>query len=246
MEPALPTTSIPRIPTRSILDAAPTPVALSRPIQGTASVRGLAVYLAAGLSVAAAALHLILAPDHAEHAPAHALTFIALAVLQLTWAALFLWRPQRWTLLAGLVLQVGSIALWGVTRVLRAPFTGHVEDVDVGGLATKGVELLDVVVLLAIAADWPRALPSSPRLRGFLPTILAIFVALGGAGAAYGLGLAAEPLFPGLTVVDHDHEESDGHDEETADGDESTGHEGHSDPSDSPADGLAVFHARFA
>jgi hypothetical protein len=112
----------------------------------------------AALCMAGAGLmHLLILPEHFEHAPAHGWFFAAAGAVQLAWAA-FGWRKGH-PLVDGFgwILAGSLILLWGVTRVLPAPFSTGPEEVDGAGLISKALEAGAMAALWAAFARAERA-----------------------------------------------------------------------------------------
>lgn len=162
---------------------------------------------------AAGIIHLVIAPQHYAHAPAHGIVFVVAGIAEIAWAIVFLRQPTQQAYYAGLVLTGGLLALWAITRLVPAPFHGHAEAVDLGGIVCKISELVGLAALLLVAAQGGIAgLGRQAFVR--LATIAVLLAAAAGA-LSYGIGLAAEPLFPSLwgeqNSGDH-HDEGEGHD----------------------------------
>jgi hypothetical protein len=129
---------------------------------------------AGAASLLAAAGHGLAAPLHAQEWWAHALFFLAAAVLQAVWGLALLtdainprdagpsWVPLRRAFLAaGIVGNLASIGLYAVSRTVGVgvgPEPGP-EALDALGLATKAAEAATVALLAALLA----------RLRGSAP-----------------------------------------------------------------------------
>src|SRR3978361_1402240 len=81
-------------------------------------VRGVA----AVFSLTAAAIHFGFAPAHLAEDWAHGGFFLAIGWLQVAFAVVIVTRPRRWVWAAGLVLNLGIIATWVVSRTAGLPF----------------------------------------------------------------------------------------------------------------------------
>ena len=108
---AAPTTASTAVP----VGPTPTP----RPV-GSGVVLGLPLVLVA--ATAAAGIHLAVAPGHLASEPVSAIGLLVAGVAQLGWVASLVSRPSHSTLLLGLVLNGGLIALWAWTRLAGLPF----------------------------------------------------------------------------------------------------------------------------
>ncbi len=162
--------------------------------------------------VVAGAIHLLIAPEHYAHAPAHGLLFGALGLAQLGYVGLW-WRRFGSALrLPGLMLSGGVVALWLLTHLVATPFATGPHPIDWATTATKLAEGGAFLGLLYL--DHTGAFG---RRHGNPATLLVRSAALClGAGVMlWGGALAAAPALPQLAeVADHSH---DGHDHVHAD-----------------------------
>lgn len=144
-------------------------------------------------------IHLLIGPTHWAHAPAHGLFFAIAGLAELVWAVAFWRRPSIRLVQLGTVLASGLIALWAITRLVPAPFTGAPEAVDTYGLLCKLAEGLAVGALVALSLHRPGF--GSQRRAGWGG--IAPWLILGAAGGllTYQVAIAAEPVFPGLTAT---------------------------------------------
>lgn len=152
-------------------------------------------------------IHLALAPAHYTHAPAHGIFFVLAGTAEILWAYMFWKSPSARLYYAGLVLGGGLIVLWILTRFMIPPFEHEPGPVDASGLITKLCELAGLVSLVILGVQGQIA----GLARGRIPQMIGVAIGLAlisGIGA-YQVGLAAEPLFPGLRgAAENDHEES--------------------------------------
>lgn len=170
----------------------------------------------ASLSLAAAGIiHIVLAPEHYSHAPAHGLFFAVAGVAQIIWAYAFWRQPTERLYYIGLILAGGLVVLWTLTRFLPAPFHHHPEAVDIGGIACKISELVSFGALLALAAQGSIVglrKQTSLRLLGVALVLSLVF-----GGVTYVAAKAAEPFFPSLGAPSHEdddhHEDGEEHEE---------------------------------
>ena len=111
----------------------------------------LLVYMAAGLSLVAALIHLWVTPAHFEEWRGYGLFFLLTAISQGTYCAALLCWPRRGLLLLGAVgnlLVMGLYLLsWTVGIPLFGPHAGEVEAVGVAGLCATASELALLTVL---------------------------------------------------------------------------------------------------
>jgi hypothetical protein len=160
---------------------------------------------------AAGLVHLVLAPQHYAHAPAHGIFFAMAGLAQIVWAVAFLRQPTAQMYYAGLALAGSLIVLWGFTRVFPAPFHDTPEAVDISGIICKISELVGLGALLVLAAQGG-VLGLAKQTTARLAAIALLLAAAGGL-LSYGIGRAAEPIFPSLFGAEHndaDHSHEDG------------------------------------
>src|SRR3972149_4745436 len=93
-------------------------------------------------------VHFAITVEHSEHAPAHGLFFALLGTLQLGWAVAYWLLPTPAVRTCGFILSGGMILLWGLTRLVPAPFQAFPEPVDPAGLASVGLEAAAMAALL--------------------------------------------------------------------------------------------------
>lgn len=127
--------------------------------------------IAAVASLGAGLIHAAVARDHFAEWWAYGAFFTLLAIFQVGWALAAWGGATRRTLLAGMLVNAATIALWAVTRTTGLPFgpdRGAPEAVGVADVACAILEL-GVVALSALALRratgermfaWPAALAS--------------------------------------------------------------------------------------
>jgi hypothetical protein len=171
---------------------------------------------AAVLAAVAGAVHLGFAPHHMEEDWAFGWFFVAVGALQLAFAVLVLARPRRWVWWAGLLVNLGVIATWALSRTVGLP-------VGPEALRTEGASGPDLVctalevglVLLAgvvLAAPEPVARPVRDRVGATAS------VAVLGAVAVVAGSLMLTPAYA-ESHGEHDHAAAgadDGHDHSAA------------------------------
>lgn len=178
----------------------------------------------ATFAVAAAGfIHIAVAPQHYEHAPAHAAFFVLAGIAEIVWAIIFLRRPTEGVYYAGLALTGGLILLWALTRVMPAPFHGHAEAIDLGGIACKVSEFAGLAALVMIAAQGGIVGLAKQSLARVAAIALVVSAAV--AGATYVAARATEPWLPSLSAPDdhdtnHEHEGEDHEEHEHEAGEE--------------------------
>ncbi|MBI1800926.1 MAG: FixH family protein [Chloroflexi bacterium] len=162
------------------------------PAGAQAKAQGL-VGSAAAFIIAAGVIHLLIAPLHGAHAPAHGWFHLLSGAAQVLWGIAFWRRPSIRLMRVGVLLAGSLITLYGVTRLWPAPFTHDIEEIDLYGIATKACEGLGVAALIALMST---AAARGTRARRSAMAILGAALMLG--LFAYGAASAAEPLFPWL------------------------------------------------
>jgi hypothetical protein len=161
------------------------------------------------LIILAGIIHLVIIPEHWDHAPAHGLFFGLVGLLQIGWGVAFWKRPSSTLYYAGFLLAGGLISLWVITRLWTAPFHPGPEPVDLAGVVCKLAELLALFSLAALAFTGTAVGETKRLVAASLGLLLALSI-VAGAGT-YGVAIAAEPLFPGL-MAGHNHGHDRGHD----------------------------------
>lgn len=133
------------------------------------SERSLA-FLAAALSVGAAAVHASVVGEHVAEWWGYGLFFLVVTAAQAIFAPLVLLRPSRRVLLAGIVGNLAIIGLWVLTRTagipLFGPGAGEVEAVGRVDVVSKTIEALLVVVLGALLSRVEHGEPAATTRRG--------------------------------------------------------------------------------
>jgi len=141
--------------------------------------------------VLAGLIHVGMAPASYGYAVAHALFFVVLGSAQLAWSAAFWRKPSALLSQLGLVMAGGAVVLWGVTRLLPAPFADAPGVVSALGVAAALSESIAVAALTGTIVA--RRLPGSRK--SILLLILAEILTLVLVGvAAYAFGVAMETL----------------------------------------------------
>ncbi|WP_205703954.1 methanobactin export MATE transporter MbnM [Candidatus Chloroploca sp. Khr17] len=154
----------------------------------------------------AGAIHLLIAPDHYVHAPAHGLIFAALGLAQLGYAGLWWHRFDPALRLPGLLLSGGVVVLWLLTHLVATPFATVPHPLDWAATATKLAEAGAFLALVGLdhagAFAPPRGNPVALLVRSVMPCLGAGLLAWGG-------GLVLAPSLPQLAEAPgHSH---DGH-----------------------------------
>lgn len=140
------------VATGRLLTVGPTTVCARPP-----ATLALHLPLALVASAAAAGVHAAMAPAHLRVLPLFGLFFVAATVVHLAWVAAVLHRPSRALLQAGIVLNLGLVGLWLLTRTWGLPLglMPAPEAVGPWDLAAAAWEL----VVVAACAALLRAVP---------------------------------------------------------------------------------------
>jgi hypothetical protein len=147
--------------------------------------------------LAAGIVHLLIAPQHMAHAPAHGLFLGFAGLMQIGWAFEFRSSPTRAMFRAGMALSGGMILLWCLTLAAGAPFVRTPDPLDWSAVSSKLAEAVGMAALAGMAwrGDFGGDGPPESRRRTLAGGLAAALIAC---LIAYGLGRAAEPLLPGL------------------------------------------------
>jgi hypothetical protein len=181
------------------------------------------------LAIAVAGIiHLILAPVHFDHAPAHGVFFALAGVGEILWAMLFWRRPSESLYNLGLLLVGGLVSLWVITRFVPGPFEHEPGALDLGGIACKVSELAGILALTILA--FQGSVIGAARRSAVRVVADALALALLGGLAFFMVGRAAEPLLPFLASTGG-HEEAGSDHGHAGDGHQDDGHQddGHQD-----------------
>lgn len=135
----------------------------------------LAARLAALASLGAAAIHFAVVPTHWQEWMPAGVFFTSIALFQLLWARLVLARTSTPVLAAGIMLNLGAIALWAVSRTAGAPFGPHAGEAEMVQAADLCALLLQIYVVMGASWVWYRG------LRGQLVPVFGSAVVLMGA-----------------------------------------------------------------
>src|SRR5215212_8506266 len=203
------------------------------PEQSTPADRSLPSSIAALalLSVAAGFIHAAVVDSHRGYGVA-AGAFTAIAVFQVGWAGLVHFRPARWVLAAGAVVNAAIVGGWVLNRTSGIPFLDGFQDPEEVALTdavAAGLEVLVIVGALVLVAAPMHRPWLSDRLASLNLGVVAVIVALAAvpavseAGSFHDHGQHSELAAHG----DHahgDHTENAGHHEDEVAADHVDGH----------------------
>ena len=174
--------------------------AVARPDdKSTVPGRRVVGYSVAILSAATAVIHFAVAGEHFQEYWVFGVFMLVVAWLQAVWGAALVFRPARWLIASGAILNTGVIAVYLVTRTVGdviGPTPNSVEPVGFGDALCTVLEAAVVVSclwLLLSAKDWRvrRVLVSViPAVTG-LATAVLLSVALVAGGSEMVMTAAA-------------------------------------------------------
>ena len=176
---------------------------------------GLAARLAALASLGAAVIHFAVAPTHWQEWMHSGLFFVVIALFQLIWAKAVLTRPTTTVLAAGIVGNVGIVALWAVSRTAGPPFGPHAGVPELVQSADLCTLLLEIYIVMAAGWMWYRG-RRSELIPGFANAFILIgFSAVISLAATVGAmsGLQHDHHAPAGTESDHHPSVGQGHHE---------------------------------
>ncbi|MBB2774563.1 MULTISPECIES: hypothetical protein [Mycolicibacterium] len=122
----------------------------------------LAARLAALASLGASLIHFAVVPAHWQEWMPAGLFFVAVALFQLIWARAVLARTTMPVLAAGIMLNLGAIALWGLSRTAGAPFGPNAGEAELVQAADLCALLLQIYVVMGAGWVWYRGLQGEP------------------------------------------------------------------------------------
>lgn len=173
----------------------------------------LAIRLAALASVGAASIHFAVVPTHWQEWMPAGLFFVSIALFQLIWARVVLVRSAILVLSAGIMLNVGAVALWAVSRTAGAPFGPHAGEAELVQAADLFALLLQIYVVMGASWAVYRGRHGQP-ITAFANAIV-LLGATGVVALASTLGVASglrhDHHAPANAETDHHHGASVGH-----------------------------------
>ena len=154
-------------------------------------------------TIAAGVIHLVIIPEHWEHAPAHGLFFLLVGILQIGWGIIVWRKPSTELYYVGVVMAGWLIVLYVLTRVFPAPF-GHgpegVHAIDVACKLCEGLGMFTLAILI-----FQGLLLNAGRKAAWRAMVWIVLLSFITAGTTYSAAIAAEPIFPFLSASDGDH-----------------------------------------
>lgn len=158
-------------------------------------------------------VHIVIAPAHWQHAPAHGLFFVLAGIVELGWAVVYWRQPSLRLTLIGIGLAAMLVMLWLLARALPAPFGHGPETIDTWSVVCKLSELVGALALGVLVFQVIGTAANRGKVARMV--LLAVVAGLLAGATTYAVARAAEPLFPSLAAVEHedDHDEGEEHDE---------------------------------
>lgn len=169
---------------------------------------GLGLRCAAVASIGAAVIHFAVAPMHWRDWVPSGVFFASIAVFQLTWGFLAWSRSAPLVLVAGVVGNAGSAALWVMSRTAGPPFgpsAGQPEAVEAAGIC---VLLLQCYVIMGAAWALLRRhrADQGPAFGRALVLVGANAVMVGAVTVGLASGLQGHHHHGGATEAEAEHE----------------------------------------
>ncbi len=137
----------------------------------------LAARLAALASLGASVIHFAVVANHWQEWMPAGVFFASLAAFQLVWARLVLARTTTSVLALGVMVNIGAIALWALSRTAGAPFGPHAGEAELVQAADLCALLLQIYVVMGAAWVWHRGLQGE-----YVPVFVSAVVLFGAVG----------------------------------------------------------------
>ncbi|HKF75313.1 MAG TPA: multicopper oxidase family protein [Candidatus Dormibacteraeota bacterium] len=168
-------------------------------------------YPAALLTMGAAAIHFSVAPEHLQVYLPFGILFILVGGVQAALAVATVVRPGRKVYVAAVLLAVGCLAVWAVSRTAGLPIgpaPGRPEAMEVPDLVTAVFEVLSIVFYGVLLARGRRPGRSGRRwLAGSIPMAVVV-TAVTSAGVSagmnplpYAINMSSSATGPGVTPL---------------------------------------------
>ena len=172
-------------------------------------------WVVAALSLAAAVIHFGFAPTHMAEDWAEGWFFLIVGWLQAAFAIAIITRPRQWVWAVGLVVNLGVLVTWAVTRTVGLPFGPGGEITEAVGTPDTVAALIEgvIVVAAAVALLFPQVLERRTIERSFAGVF---------AGSVAALAIVAGSV--SLTPAYAGSHGAGGHGEEAASGGHDDGH----------------------
>jgi hypothetical protein len=139
------------------------------------------------LSAGVALIHIAVIQEHLQEDVLFGAFFIALSVFQLAWAMAVLVRPTRLLLWAGIVVNLGTIAVWVVSRTVGLPFGPEAGEVGVAGLGDGLATAFEALIMVGALMLLVRRKPSGHLRVATATTAIVLMTVVIAAFTAIGL-----------------------------------------------------------
>lgn len=151
---------------------------------------GSSLYVATVLSLAAAAIHLWVAPDHLEEWWGYGAFMLVAAAAQSVYGLALLRWHTRTLLLLGISGNLTIVVLYLITRTIGIPFGPHAGHTE----AIGGMDLFCTVSEVALVMALIMLLQNLHHIKAVLPAIVTLVVALGAGGILVASGIVSSGL----------------------------------------------------
>lgn len=118
------------------------------------------VAAACTLSLVAAAIHMLVTPEHFAEWWGYGTFFVIIANVEIAFACLLVLHPSRWVIHAGVWSTMATLLMYLVSRTAGIPLgpeAGAVEEVETLGLIATAAEAGMLVACVAMLADRDRS-----------------------------------------------------------------------------------------
>jgi FtsP/CotA-like multicopper oxidase with cupredoxin domain len=168
------------------------------------------IYSVALLTLATAAIHFAVVPDHLREFLLYGIFFIGLALIQVAFAVAVVARPSRRLLVLGAAGTIGVICIYVVSRTVGMPIAPKPWEPEPVGFPDVAATLLEAVsvLLLLLLSRTPRRPRRRGRIRialstapGLLLSGLVAFIGVGSALSPMEQAISAAPPIPGQQSV---------------------------------------------
>ncbi|MGB0876184.1 MAG: hypothetical protein ACPHCN_08175 [Mycobacterium sp.] len=116
----------------------------------------VALWVAAAASLGVALIHFAVLPGHWEEWALSGIFFALIAAFQFGWAIVILAHPNSTVLATGIAVNVGTIALWALSRTAGMPFGEHAGEPETTQAADVAAALLETTLIISAGWAWSR------------------------------------------------------------------------------------------
>jgi hypothetical protein len=165
----------------------------------------LAARIAAIASLGAAVIHFAVVPTHWREWVPSGIFFASIAVCQLIWAFCVMVRPGAAVLAVGILANLGSVALWVLSRTAGAPFGPQAGEPEVVQAAGIFALMLECYVVMGAAWLWYRGRRADPVSGVGYGTVLIGAATVIGAATTLGVVSGLQHDHHSTVGAEHDH-----------------------------------------